>query len=577
MLEARLPVEAIVQDRSEWLLFSEPRRVVMAERAGDVRAAIREVERLTRDAGWHAVGWVAFEAGQAFDLPVHQTPAPCPLVWFALFEPSSVQRTRTVPPGGAYTLGPVTPSLTAASFAERFARIKAHIGAGDCYQANFTFGATASFRGDPRGLFADLVQAQRGAYSAYVATGDLAVCSASPELFFELDGAIVRTRPMKGTARRGLTTDDDERAQARLSASAKERAENVMIVDMMRNDLGRIADVGSVRVPSLFDVERYPTVWQMTSQVEARSLAPLDEVFAALHPSASVTGAPKVRTLEILASLEAGPRGIYTGAIGYVPPDGNARFNVAIRTAVVAPGAGLVQFGVGSGIVWDSDANAEYDECLLKAAVLGRRPQDVQLLETLRWTPSAGFFVLDRHLARLEASARYFDVPCWRADVTRALDEAVQGRTVAQRVRLLLHPHTGITVEAVPLPEVQPTARVAWAARPVSSDDVWLYHKTTRRQVYDEARKSRPDVDDVLLWNERGELTESTIANVVIELDGERVTPPIACGLLAGTYRAELLARGELREAVIERSRVGEARLWLINSVQEWRLAELVP
>lgn len=568
-------VEAFVLDRSEWIHFTEPMRILAAERAEDVRPALREVERITRDRGWYAVGWVSYEAGAAFGLRVHNAQGRWPLVWFALFDPRDVRRERQLPSTGPYELGAVTVSMTRESFRERFDRIKAYIAAGDCYQANLTFQTAARFTGDPRGLFADLVQAQQGRYSAYLSMGDFAVCSASPELFFELDGVEVRTRPMKGTAKRGVTTAADDEIRARLVASPKERAENVMIVDMMRNDVGRIAEIGSVSVPALFDAERYPTVWQMTSQVHARSLASLDDVFAALHPSASVTGAPKVRTMELLAGLEDGPRGLYTGAVGYVAPDGNARFNVAIRTAVVDLRDGAVSFGVGSGIVWDSAADTEYDECVLKASVLGRRPVPFDLLETLRWTPQEGFFLLERHLERLESSARYFGISCWRDDVRRALESALARQPEAQRVRLLLGQDGHVRVEHARLPETRPL-RVRLAACPVTSLDVWLHHKTTHREVYDRARQSAPDVDDVLLWNERGELTESTMANLVIERDGSKVTPPASSGLLAGTFRAELLARGEVHEAVVRTDEIAGAAMWLVNSVHGWRRAELV-
>lgn len=577
MLAARSHIEAIIQDGNGWLLFRDPVRVLAATRAADVRPALRELERLTRDHRLHAVGWVSFEAGAAFGLKVHPGLQQWPLVWFAFFDVSSVSRTTLFEVTGDYTLGAVEPLVGRDAFRRGFNRIREHIGAGDSYQANFTFQTAASFCGDPRALFRDLVDAQRGRYSAFLTLGDIAVCSASPELFFELDGVAIRTRPMKGTAARGLTSRDDAEVRARLIASPKERAENVMIVDMMRNDLGRIAEVGSVSVPALFESERYPTLWQLTSQVVGTTSASLEEIFMALHPSASVTGAPKVRTMELLAGLETQPRGIYTGAIGHVPPDGNARFNVAIRTAVVDRTAGRIQFGVGSGIVWDSDADAEYDECLLKSAVLGRRAVVFDLLETLKWTDTAGFLLADRHLDRMAASADYFGIPWSRDSVYDALMSAVVGARGARRVRLLLGRDGAARVELGELTPLVAPLRVAFAQTPVSSADVWLHHKTTNRAVYDSARAAVPSVDDVVLWNEREEVTESTVANVVAEIDGARVTPPVSSGLLAGTFRAELLARGQIAERVIRREELRGVPLWLVNSVREWCRAELVP
>ena len=336
-----------------------------------------------------------------------------------------------------YTLGPLTPTVDRLHFERAFDRIKKHIADGDTYQVNYTFRLEGSFAGDPRGLFADLVASQEGRYAAFIRMGELVICSASPELFFRRAGRQLIARPMKGTVGRGRTLAEDRERSEALHASPKERAENVMIVDMMRNDLGRVAVVGTVTVPELLTLERYPTVWQMTSSVTAETDAPLDQIFSALHPSASVTGAPKVRTMEILKDLEPESRGVYTGAVGYVAPGGDAQFNVAIRTAVVDEGRGTVSFGVGSGIVWDSDAAAEYDECLLKGTVLGRAAAAFDLLETLRWTPDGGFFLLERHLRRLQESAEYFDFRCDPHAIREALSAAISGADLPLRVRML--------------------------------------------------------------------------------------------------------------------------------------------
>lgn len=576
MVDARARVEAIVLDGDGWLQFRDPVRVFSAIRPDDVRPVIRDVERLTRDHRLHAVGWLSFEAASAYGLATHTGASRWPLAWFALFEASAVRQSATLDVGD-YNLGSLTPLLDREQFRQGFQRIRDHIAAGDTYQANFTFQTESPFEGDPRALFRDLVEAQQGKYAAFLSIGDLAVCSASPELFFELDGMVVRTRPMKGTAPRGLTAESDEARRKGLVTSTKERAENVMIVDMMRNDLGRVAQIGTVEVPTIFEAERYPTVWQMTSQVTARSMASLDDIIAALHPSASVTGAPKVKTMEILAALEQEPRGIYTGAIGHVPPSGNARFNVAIRTAVVDQAASTVRFGVGSGIVWDSEADAEYDECLLKAAVLGRKPAPAfELLETLKWQPESGFLLRERHLSRMEASAGYFGIQWTMADAACALDGAVADAVGPLRVRLLLTQNGAFRVEATPLSVSAEPARVRLALAPIASNTVWVYHKTTNREVYESAKAGGGDADDVLLWNERGEVTESTVANVVIEIDGERVTPPVSCGLLAGTFRAELLAMGQVKERVVTTDELRGRQLWLVNSVREWRRAELV-
>jgi para-aminobenzoate synthetase/4-amino-4-deoxychorismate lyase len=278
--------------------------------------------------------------------------------------------------------------------------------------------------------------------------------------------------------------------------------------------------------------------------------------------------------MAILSELESEPRGVYTGAIGHVPPDGNATFNVAIRTAVVDVAAGRVEFGVGSGIVWDSDAGAEYEECLLKGSVIGQPPANFELLETMRWSPGQGFFLLNRHLDRLRDAAAYFDFVVGEEATRAALNAAVNGVDRAQRVRLLVARDGRVRVERATLVDSSPLLRLGIAAESVDSGNVWLYHKTTRRDVYEQARSEVPGHDDVILWNRSGQVTEATTANVVAEVGGARVTPPVACGLLAGTFRAELLERGEIQEHVVTLDDLRAAsRVWLINSVHEWREA----
>lgn len=346
---------------------------------------------------------------------------------------------------------------------------------------NYTWRLSATLRGDPLGFFADLSAAQCGRYGAFLRTDRQTICSASPELFFCRDLACITARPMKGTTRRGRFPIEDQRLADGLRASVKERAENVMVVDMVRNDLGRIAETGTVDVPALFALERYPNVWQMTSTVTAQTAAPLDEIFGAMFPSASVTGAPKHRTMQIVAALERQPRGVYTGAVGLVAPDGNAQFNVAIRTAVIDGSSGTFDFGVGSGIVWDSDPDHEYDECLLKGSVVGRRPQPLELLETLRWSPAEGFFLLERHLTRLRESARYFGFVCEPQIVRDALARAVASSEGPLRVRLCVAQDGTPSVDVSALGRSSDLVRVVFAAAPIDPTDVFLFHKTTNR------------------------------------------------------------------------------------------------
>jgi para-aminobenzoate synthetase/4-amino-4-deoxychorismate lyase len=570
------PLTVVIQDRDHWLHFSNPVCVIAAETAEDVLPALRRVLAGVETEGLHAAGFIAYEAAPGFDRSLIVCgPAPLPLLWFGLYRAPQVW--EHLPAGETYALGEWRPSQEIDGYRRAIAQIKQAIARGDTYQVNYTIALHAAWRGDPWGLFVDLANAQRGGYGAYLDLGTHAICSASPELFLDIDGDLVRSKPMKGTAPRGRALDDDRAHMAALRASQKDQAENVMIVDMIRNDLGRIARFGSVHVPSLLEVERYPTLLQMTSTVEARSDAPLDAILAALFPCASITGAPKVRTMQLIAGLEDGPRGIYTGAIGFLAPGRRARFNVAIRTVLVDRSAGQASYGVGSGIVWDSDADAEYAECRLKAQVLGRRFPDFDLLETMRWTAADGVARRERHLARLAGSAEYFG---FALDVTAARERLSSLDAAAlpdpARLRLLAGRQGQLRLEVHPLelPVVPEQVRLGLAREAVDVDDVFLYHKTTHRAVYQQARAGRPDCDDVLLWNQRGELTETTTANVVLSLDGRLMTPPVKSGLLAGVLRAELLESGAIREQVVTLDDLVRCQaIYLVNSLRGWREA----
>jgi para-aminobenzoate synthetase/4-amino-4-deoxychorismate lyase len=470
------------------------------------------------------------------------------------------------------------PTLTRGEYARALCAIHEAIGAGEVYQVNFSFRLRAPFSGDLLPLFWQLYERQPVPYAAYLDTGAHAIASLSPELFFALDGERITTRPMKGTAPRGLTLADDLQQAERLTQCPKNRAENLMIVDMARNDLGRIARIGSVRVPRLFEAERYATLWQMTSTVVACTDAPLPEIFRALFPAASITGAPKIRATHVIHALERAPRGVYTGAIGVVLPNRRAQFNVAIRTLHYDKAAGQLVYGVGSGVVWDSEQVAEYEECLTKAQVLFAPRPAFELLETLLWRRGRGYFLLEAHLKRLRDSADYFGFAV-DADAVRCQLLTVAERFTAPRyrVRLRVNRHGEAQVEYAPLSPERRVWRVALAREPVNPREVFLYHKTTYRQVYERARAARPDCDDVILWNTRGEITESTLANVVVRLDRRYYTPPVECGLLAGVYRGHLLQRGLLRERVLTPDDLRRAEaVYLINSVRGWIKAEVV-
>ncbi|MET0647597.1 MAG: aminodeoxychorismate synthase component I [Pyrinomonadaceae bacterium] len=551
--------------------FTNPVEVVSAQTHAEVRPALRRVERAA-SAGLYAVGFVAYEAAPAFDraLAVKQHSTGLPLLWFGIFDSPSKEE----PVGGEFRVSDWSPSVNRAEYEQNVESVREAIARGDTYQVNYTLRLRARFEGDDFAFYKRLRAAQQTRFGAYLNAGRFRVLSASPELFFRREGRRVETRPMKGTAARGRWGEEDEAAAARLVASEKERAENLMIVDLLRNDLGRVAETGAVRVEELFRVERYPTVLQMTSTVAAtlREGVTLEELFAALFPCGSVTGAPKVSTTRFIAALEDSPRGVYCGAVGFVAPGGDAAFNVAIRTVVVDKESGEAVYGVGGGVTWDSTPGGEYAEALQKAKLLTEEAPDFELLETMR-LDDGGFRLLEEHLARLETSAAYFDIPVNVADVREALALHAESHTsVPRRVRLLVSTDGRARVESESLAELPVgPLRVALALTPVQKSDRFLCHKTTRRGTYEARRSEASGTFDVLLWNEEGELTEFTNGNVVVEIDGRRWTPPRACGLLAGTFRALILREGEVAERVLSKEDLARAtRVWFVNGVRGW-------
>ena len=554
--------------------FGAPGQTLVAHTPAQVRPLLDAVQALARQGRW-CVGYLRYEAGAAFDpaLAVHE--ADGPLAWFGVHE--TPQPWPEGEAGGTAT-AQWQESLTRAAFDESMAEIHRAIADGELYQINYTAPLQGTLQGAPRDLFMALRRAQPGGYAAYIDTGDEQVLSVSPELFFDWNGERILVRPMKGTAPRGATPGDDAALAAQLRASAKERAENVMIVDLIRNDLSRVAQPFSVTVPHLFRLEALPSVWQMTSDVQARTRpgTTLADVFAALFPCGSITGAPKVRAMQMIKRLEPEPRGVYCGAVGVVRPGGAATFNVAIRTVTVR--GGVVRCGIGSGITADATAQGEWQEWRHKRAFLERASQPFEILETLALQDGALRDVSD-HLARLARAAAHFG---YAFDVTRAeagLKQLADGqREGLWRVRLRLDARGQIHAEAHAM-EASP-AQVQLALAGTAFEDAgseFVRFKTTRRAHYDAFALHGPGVFDTLLWNRQGELTECTRGNVAVQLDGQWVTPPLRCGLLDGIGRARCLREGRLVEAVVRVEDLPRATgLAFVNSLRGWIKAVLV-
>jgi para-aminobenzoate synthetase/4-amino-4-deoxychorismate lyase len=552
-------------------------QVVEANTLDQVVPVLTSIESEVAAGRW-AAGFVSYEAAPAFDeaLTVRASPGGtdrAPLAWFAVFD----QRVEAPPIRPApYHLTPWTAREDRTEYEDSMVRIRSLIEAGETYQVNYTYRQTAGFEGDPQGFYADLLAAQTASYGAYLDTGRWQILSASPEMFFQRRGHRLVTRPMKGTAPRGRWSEEDLELLAALQASDKERAENVMIVDLLRNDLGRIAEFGSVRVDELWAAEQYETLWQLVSTVSAdlRQGTTVLDIFRALFPCGSVTGAPKVRTMEIIADLERDPRGVYCGAIGMLAPPGSEppelSFSVAIRTVTIDRAAGAASYGVGGGITHDSRIDQEYAETRTKARVLIRKPADFTLVETMKWEPGAGYWYLKEHLDRLEASARYCGYGFRRPAVEDRLLAAAAGfGDTPQRVRLSLDQRGDLLLAFEVMVDHTKPVRVAVDDVPVDPTDWRLFHKTSMRNRYEQALRRHPEADDVLLVNNRGEVTEATVANVVVRKGSRWFTPPLSCGCLPGVMRGALLERGEVSEAPILVSDLGQVdQVELVNSVR---------
>ncbi len=568
-----------IRESSEWLIFENPVKLLHVDETDEITSVLEQLDT-NIEAGKYIAGFFSYEAssGMHASLPCKDLKS-FPKLYFGVFDDYRKVETLQEKPE-EYQIGLWQASQKQDYYDKNIQKIKSYIAAGDTYQVNYTMPLSANFSGSARSLFCDLVKNQQAAYAAYVEFGDYSICSVSPELFFKLNGEELFCKPMKGTAPRGKTLIDDLSKQEYLRQSEKERAENLMIVDMVRNDMGKICESGSVEVTNLYNTERYPTLWQMTSDVKGLTTATFSEIVKALFPCASITGAPKTSTMKIIKELERTPRNIYTGSIGYFGPGRKAQFNVAIRTVLIDKQKEQAEFGVGGGIVWDSVDKNEYEECRIKAKVLTQKSIDFQLLETMLWEKEKGFFLLDYHLKRICASAEYFLFSYKKNNISEDLNQIIFDNKNNFKVRLLLSKEGKINIEKILLNNnLKNVLKVGFAKEAVNKEDIFLYHKTTRRNVYNKAiaQAKKERLDDILLWNEKGELTESTISNLVVKKNGKYLTPPIECGLLNGSFRQFLIDKGKIEEEVILKKDLHNFNeIYLINSVRKWQKVGLV-
>lgn len=579
----------VVQDplHDRWLCFRNPLQILETSKIGEVRNILAKIEDEVTSNGMYAAGFVSYEASPAFDsvFPA-KTVTGMPLIWFGLYEDFSVfdfpdkqyveESSNTEHRDDSLNWNLL---VEEDEYISALKKIKTYIKEGDAYQVNYSFRLKADCTVNHWLLFVQMVHAQNLAdqpgYCVYVDTAQWTVCSASPELFFDHHDRILRSKPMKGTAPRGYGYQDDFYQGQNLQRSEKNRAENIMIADMVRNDMGRIADVGTVKTTDILALEKYPTFWTMTTTVQCESDFGVVSVFDALFPAASITGAPKLRSMEIIDELEKFPRHIYTGTAGYITPDKFAQFNVAIRTVLIDKNNQKAKFGVGGGIVWDSRTGDEYQECHTKARVLTYLQPRFDLIETFKWNAEDGYIYLKEHLTRLENSSYYFSWSLDMKKIEQVLNEATSTfPKIDQRVRLQVSKSGKVKIENSDFKNSPEPYVVKVANNPINSKNYFLYHKTTIRSMYENALSSQAECNDVLLWNEKGELTESCRANLVIENKNGLITPPISCGLLNGIGRQDFLDKGLIRESIIDVDQLLSAKsAWLINSVRDrWQV-----
>jgi len=569
-------------------VFSQPVTLITCFNLDKISLAFQQLEAFLSQGYW-AVGFFSYEMGYGWEDFKVSSRFSFPLIWLGVFKPPLIFDHRQgrflagclpaskINPSPKYQIKDIRLNEKVPAYIKNIQRIKHNIAQGLTYQVNYTMKCKFKFQGPSFTLYKNLRDTQPVPYAAFIKDKQFDLLSFSPELFFRKKGRLITVRPMKGTISRGRTGQEDRFQMRKLKASQKDRSENIMIVDLLRNDLGKISEVGSVKVNKLYTVERYETLFQMTSNIQAKlkNNLSLYELFRSLFPSGSVTGAPKIRTMGIIRELEKQGRRVYTGAVGFFKPNRDAVFNVAIRTLLLRGKMG--EMGIGSGIVYDSDPGREYKECELKALFFTQKRKQFQLIETIYWSKKTGFLLLPEHLERLRASAAYFNFCFNREKIKQGLKRISKclNPVFEYRVRLLLLPPGGTSLSYSRIEKTyKPAApKITLARRIINSEDVFLYHKTTNRQFYDQEyqKAKRAGFFDVIFKNERNEITEGAISNIFISKGKMYYTPAIACGLLAGIYRQYFIKAkaGHVQEKILRQEDLQQAdAIYLTNAVR---------
>lgn len=563
-------------------LFSRPIDVITCKDLNDVEHCFGRIESYLAK-GFFAAGYISYEAGFAFEEGLKRLFKPGPiLMWFGIYKkpiligPIRGSKGLSDNTSAGYDLRPCGLSVSKDQYTSRINKIKNLIASGNTYQVNYTIKKYFRFSGNPYALFLRLCDNQKVPYAAFIKNDFEYILSLSPELFFRRNSNQIMVKPMKGTAERSKQALSDWARAVALRDSFKDRAENLMIVDLLRNDLGRISKTGSVETKSLFDIQKFETLWQMTSLVKAQLKASLSwlDLFKSTFPSGSVTGAPKIKTMDIISRLENSPRGVYTGSIGYISPDRTAVFNVAIRTLRIEKNKNRAELGIGSGIVWDSRPDKEWEECRLKGDFIRESYCDFQLIETFLLRDGS-VKLLGSHLDRLEESASYFDFNFKRRDISARIKNFTDRLNPRHdyKIRILLFKDGSLKISS----QIQSVLSakksfVVFSRKITDSRNIFLYHKTTNRNLYNQELKfwRKLGCFDCIFKNEKGEVTEGAVSNIFIEKDNKLFTPPLSSGLLNGTCRRHLLegAGGRIKERVLfERDIVSANKIYLTNAV----------
>lgn len=560
------------KDKDSWYVFENPVEVFVEYGASCIKEKLKEIESLT-EKGFFAAGFLSYESSKAFDnkFCVKENKI-SPDLWFGIYEKRKIVshkdlfREKSDCPELRWGS-----SVTKNQYSEAIKFTKDKIKKGDIYQLNYTFMMDSDFKEDPFSFFSASFAGLDSDYLCFIDTDEFSVLCGSPELFFHLKDEKIISKPMKGTFPRGRSKKEDDLNRLNLFFSKKDRAENLMIVDMIRNDFGKIAESSSVKVTKLHEIEQYSRVLQMTSSVEAITNKSVFHIIEAMFPCASITGAPKIKSMEHINTIEKRERGLYTGAIGYITPEKEALFNVAIRTLFVNKEKDKAYYGTGGGIVWDSVTENEYEECKNKALIISNPEGEFKLLETLLYEPENGIFLKDYHIKRMIESAEYFSIDLKRKNIEEKFLSLRSENFL--RVRLLCDNFGNLEIQTFNLGKNPVKNKTRWKVgisdKPVDSQNRFLFHKTTNRWFYDEILRSSPGCNDMILFNEKGEITESCFANILVKKNGKFFTPPLESGLLKGTMRSYLIDKGEVLERkIFKKELFSFDEIFLINSVR---------